>query len=74
MLECHESVLVVWPLLKPMEMLCFSLSVLTSVAAGDWSTFRESLILPSVGSRPKYLTYEQNTSQRQAAPNVNTGS
>lgn len=50
-LWCHMS-----PLLEPMEMLCFSLMVLTRVAAGELRTFRESLILPSVGSRPKYLT------------------
>lgn len=55
-LVCHKSVLFAWLLLEPMEMLCLSLRVLTTVAAGDCSTFRESLILPSVGSRPKYLT------------------
>lgn len=41
-----------------MVMLCLSLSVFTTVAAGDWSTLRDSLILPSVGSRPKYFTCE----------------
>lgn len=53
------AVLLVRLLLEPTEMLCFSLSVLTTVAAGDCSTFLESLILPSVGSRPKYLTYQK---------------
>lgn len=57
----HESLLSLWKLLAPMEMLCFSLSVLTTVAAGEWSTFRESLILPSVGSRPKYFTCHHST-------------
>lgn len=53
----HKFEALVWPLPdEPMEMLCFSLSVLTTVAAGDWRTFLESLILPSVGSRPKYFT------------------
>lgn len=57
--SCHESALLAWLLVEPTEMLCFSLSVLTTVAAGDWSTFLESLILPSVGSRPKYLTCQK---------------
>lgn len=57
--RCHKSVLLVWLLLEHTEMLCFSLSVLTTVATGDWSTFLESLILPSVGSRPKYLTCQK---------------
>lgn len=53
----HKFEALVWLLPdEPMEMLCFSLSVLTTVAAGDWRTFLESLILPSVGSRPKYFT------------------
>lgn len=56
MVVCHESVFVDWMLFTPMEMLCLSLKVLTTVAAGDWSTFRESRIRPSVGSLPKYLT------------------
>ncbi|TNN63718.1 hypothetical protein EYF80_026035 [Liparis tanakae] len=54
-----------------MEMLCFSLRVLTTVAAGDWSTFRESLILPSVGSRPKYLTCEHKS--RENEPRITMG-
>lgn len=42
----------------PMLMLCLSLKVFTTEAAGDWSTLRDSLILPSVGSRPKYFTWK----------------
>lgn len=68
--SCHKSVLLALPLLAPTEMLCFSLSVLTTVAAGDWSTFLESLIRPSVGSRPKYLTCQTEVSS-QWSQNVN---
>lgn len=42
-------------------MLLLSFRVLTTVVAGDWSTFRESLILPSAGSRPKYFTCVKET-------------
>lgn len=42
---------------SPITMLLLSFRVLTAVIAGDWRTLRESLILPSAGSRPKYLTY-----------------
>lgn len=56
-LGTHKSEALLWLLLDElMEMLCFSLSVLTTVATGDWRTFLESLILPSVGSRPKNFT------------------
>lgn len=50
-----------WSFIVPMVMLCLSVIVFTSDAVGDWRTFRESLILPSVGSRPKNFTCWKET-------------
>lgn len=41
---------------SPITILLLSFRVLTTLVAGDCSTLRESLILPSAGSRPKYFT------------------
>lgn len=45
-----------WGTVPPKTILFLSVRVLSTVVAGDCRILRESLILPSVGSRPKYLT------------------
>lgn len=55
-LTCHCDEVDDSGAVPPRTILFLSVRVLSTVVAGDCRTLRESLILPSVGSRPKYLT------------------